>query len=508
MMRIDPRSATLVAGREYLDNVRTRGFWLSILLLPVLVTAAAAIPAILTDSEAAARYAVIDQSGWVANAVHARVVGDDVRAVLDVAMASDPARLPSPLDEIVPTLETEGDRAAFEQLCVELIVELERNATEIVAPQTLAERFAHWWTVDPDAVVAIDDDITLRRFRLQGGVGTDRDTLNGLLAAERLMGYFVIPEDPVASGEGAAYVTRKLTNPDLRRWYERLVTDVIRDRRLREENVDAEIASWIQTPVRFAPVRLTDEGAETEADITDTIAQWAPVAFVYLLWISVFATTQMLLTNTIEEKSNKLVEVLLSSVAPIDLMAGKILGIAATGLTIVATWLLVLIGVVLGLPKVLGATLTVDLTGLLDHPAYLVSFVMYYVLGYFFYAAILCGLGSLANNLKEAQNLMMPVQLCLLIPLLVMVPIGRDPTGGLAVALSWFPPFTPFVMMNRAAFPPHWLTYLGTTLLMIGCIYVALRVATRVFAMGILMTGKPPKLRQLVKLLRGRHHAA
>ena len=82
------------------------------------------------------------------------------------------------------------------------------------------------------------------------------------------------------------------------------------------------------------------------------------------------------------------------------------------------------------------------------------SFIVYFVLGYLFYAALLCGIGSLANNLKEAQTLMMPIQLLLIVPLVVMMPIGRDPNGLLAQVLSWLPPFTPFVMMNRAAFPP------------------------------------------------------
>jgi ABC-type Na+ efflux pump permease subunit len=297
-------------------------------------------------------------------------------------------------------------------------------------------------------------------------------------------------------------VTRRLTNPELRFWFERYVTDVVRDRRIREENVDPAKVDWIQEAVRFAPVRLTAEGEETEARTEDMLAQWAPVAFVYFLWISIFAVTQMLLTNTVEEKSNRLVEVLLSSISAVELMAGKIIGIAATGLTIVITWLGVFVLVVLGLPNVLGVSIGVDLSVLVDNPLYLGSFVLYFVLGYLFYAAVLCGLGSLANNLKEAQTLMMPVQLCLVVPLLVMIPIGRDPNGTLAAVLSWLPPFTPFVMMNRAAFPPGVLTYTGTTVLMIASIWLALRIAARVFAAGILMTGKPPRLGRLLHLVR------
>jgi ABC-2 type transport system permease protein len=139
---------------------------------------------------------------------------------------------------------------------------------------------------------------------------------------------------------------------------------------------------------------------------------------------------------------------------------------------------------------------------------YLASFIVYFGLGYLLYAALLCGIGSLANNLKEAQTLMMPIQLLLTVPLLVMVPIGRDPNGMLAQVMSWLPPFTPFVMMNRAAFPPPLATYVGTTALLLLSIYVALRLAARIFETGILMTGKPPRFRQLLALLRRSHDVA
>src|SRR5262249_62112875 len=118
-----------------------------------------------------------------------------------------------------------------------------------------------------------------------------------------------------------------------------------------------------------------------EAGLADTLSQWAPVAFVYLLWISIFSITQMLLTNTVDEKSNKLVEVLLSSISPLDLMGGKILGIAATGITIVASWLAIFITFVLWLPSFVAGAGAVDLSALVDQPAYLASFFVYFLFG-------------------------------------------------------------------------------------------------------------------------------
>jgi ABC-2 type transport system permease protein len=489
----------LVATREYVENVRTRGFWLSILMMPLILGVVAVASMSLNRAESAARFAVLDRSGWVERAVAERIIRDDV-AILVAALAQMPAdSRPPPLANV---FDEPRDRAVLIEDITNLLMKLREGSLRIDVPTTPAERIAHWSNARPGSVARLAPDVSLARYRYVATPGMDKSALNQLLTDDQLLGYFVIPENPVADGSNAAYVTRKLTNQDVRRWYESHVTDVVRDRRIRDGNIAPQTAAWIQTPIEFASIRLGEGGVETEAELADTLGQWAPVAFVYLLWISIFSITQMLLTNTVEEKSNKLVEVLLSSVAPVDLMAGKILGIAATGITIVSAWLGLVIAAVLWLPGLFDTPVSIDLSGLINSPVYLASFIVYFVLGYLLYAALLCGIGSLANNLKEAQTLMMPVQLLLTVPLLVMVPIGRDPNGLLAQVMSWLPPFTPFVMMNRAAFPPSLSTYAGTTALLVLSIYVALRVAARIFETGILMTGKPPRLRQLLALLR------
>jgi ABC-2 type transport system permease protein len=348
--------------------------------------------------------------------------------------------------------------------------------------------------------------VSFARFQLIPTAGADRASLNRLVASEKLLGYFVIPDDPVANDAGAEYVSSRLTNLSLEQWYSRQVTAVVRAQRIREQGIDDETAGWIGSPVAFKSIRLTKNGNREDVELSDWITQWAPVGFVYFLWVSIFAVTQMLLTNTVEEKSNRLVEVLLSSISAVDLMAGKILGIAITGLTIVGTWLAVFLLTAVLLPDALDAPAALDFSGLARNPTYLISFLVYFLLGYFFYAAVLCGLGSFANNLKEAQNLMIPVQLCLFVPLMVMIPIGRDPNGMLAEVMTWIPPFTPFVMMNRAAFPPGAWTYVLTTVVMLVSIYVALRIAARVFETGMLMTGQPPRVRQMMAMLRRGSH--
>ncbi len=507
-MTVDASKALLVATREYLENVRTRGFWVSILMMPLILIVVSVVPSVLSDAEGPARFAVLDRSGWVEDAVARRIVHDDVAMLIAALAKRSPTDRPERLADL-GSIGTARDRAHLTHDVVALIEAAARGEPQLDVATTPAGRIASWWRSNPDAITAFAPNVSWAKYtQVATRSGTTKAALNNLLANDRLIGYFEIPEDPVADATGAAYVTRKLTNQDVRRWYATLVSDVVRDQRIRQKHISPRVADWIQRPIDFVPVRLDESGTESEAELADTLGQWAPVGFVYLLWISIFSITQMLLTNTVEEKSNKLVEVLLSSIAPVDLMAGKIVGIAATGLTIVLSWLAIFIAAVLWLPGALGGAAGLDLSSLVDHPRYLASFVVYFGLGYLFYAALLCAIGSLASTLKEAQTLMMPIQLLLVVPLVVMVPIGRTPNGMLAQVLSWLPPFTPFVMMNRAAFPPGSWTYIGTTLLMLASIYVALRMAARVFETGVLLTGKPPRLRHILLLLRGKPHAA
>jgi ABC-type Na+ efflux pump permease subunit len=312
----------------------------------------------------------------------------------------------------------------------------------------------------------------------------------------------VLEADPVAGVRASRYVSNNLTDEDLRAWFGYQASSEVRERRLAQERIDPAVARWIQAPLRIEVRKVTATGEEEAIGSRDKLRQWAPVVFVYLLWISVFSVSQMLMMNTVEEKSSRVIEVLLSSVSPVELLAGKITGIAATGLTMVLSWLLVLFFGTKYLPAFFGAPADLELSALASDPLLIGSFLAYFVLGYLFFAAILAGLGSVCNTASDAQNMMPAIMLVLFVPLLSMVPIGRDPNGALAQILSYIPPFTPFVMMNRAAGPPTMLEYVLTTLLLLVSIVVALWAGAKVFRIGILLTGKPPRLREILRWVR------
>ena len=187
-------------------------------------------------------------------------------------------------------------------------------------------------------------------------------------------------------------------------------------------------------------------------------------------------------------------EVLLSSLSPFQLMAGKVLGICGVGLTLLLLWS--------G-----GGILAAALQGTSDlvTGAQVGLFIAYYVLG----------LppdrephgrpsGSACNTLKEAQNLMAPLSLLLALPILLAIVIMKNPNGTLATVLSFVPPFTPFLMMARIAGtppPPTWQIAASLLLLAVST-WFAIRLAARVFRVGILMYGQPPRLKEILRWMR------
>ena len=500
-------SVWLVAYREYLENIRTKAFWLGAILMPIIFLVMLIVPSLFArDSDAI--YGVIDQSGWVHDAVRKTIVERDIEQFLTVFENE----IPTVYDEIKDSEVREDLRTAvnnglsednFRRELRDMIVYLTTQNGQLSNPTKPSERIANWWVKNIETVAEIAPGVSYSRYREIRSQTESTSVLTQLLSNDEILGFFVIPDDPVAGDTGAQYVTKNLTNRDLQNWFERLVSEVVQTQRIREENIDEKTASYIQERTKFTTQQLNEAGEQVDTDMSDTLRQWAPVAFVYLLFMSILVTSQMLLTSTIEEKTNKLVEVLLSSISAIDLMAGKMIGIAMTGGTLVLLWLVAFLFFLIAMPMFLDLNNAIDFSLLVRDPTYIVHFLVYYVLGYFLYASLICGIGALCSNLKEAQNLAMPVQMLTFIPLLVMLPITKDPNGLLSQVLSFIPPFTPFVMLNRSAFPPSWIVYVTTTLLLVVTIWGVLRVSAKLFETGILMSGKPPKLSKLVAILRG-----
>ena len=485
--------------------------------MPVLLVIGVAILFVLQQRPPTVRrYAVIDRSGWVLPAVEARAARADLARVLALVQerhrtgGQDFAALPQALRAVAPAL-VDSDGAQVAAVVAFLTMPTTADAAAVPAPvRDAAPELCRWWqALTVEEAQRLDYDLAKSRFvRITPDAGSSdlEATLNALLDNEEIFGYFIIPADPLAPGTEHKYVANNLADRSLRGWFRDQVTQVIAGRRGAEAGLSPQVVGWIDRPLVFQEQKVTAaEQGTVDTSAADESTFTGRFYTIYPLLISIMIVASRLLSNTVEEKSNRIIEVLLSSVSPLELMAGKILGIAFTGLLTVGSAALFLVVTAALLPAIVGASAIPDFVGELSreltNPGYLASFVLYFILGYLFYAAILVGIGSTANTSKEADNLLLPVILPVFIPIFLLAST-EDPDGMVPRVLSYIPPFTPFAMLYRINGPPPLWEYALTTLLLLAAIAGAFWAAGKIFRIGILMTGQRPSLWQIATWLR------
>lgn len=496
----------LVAQREYLENIRTKTFWIGILAFPILIAISLGATFVLNKFKQTQSYAVVDLSeGRIGSRIEKQARSSDMAALARLLAGPE---VPAALESLRNTLGP--DAARFAPRTGD---DGKQQPPEV--PEDVRDRlFEAWQQLPASTLSAVAEQAkalaTARKFRLRSleelGIAAlppdeQQTKLGQMVRQGQLFAYFVIGKQPTQTLGDFGYVSNNFTDSSLRDWYGTAATKVVQGLRIADAKIPAAVASHIREEVHFIEKKADATGATAMVTNADKGGGFAPMAFVYLLWIAVITAAQMLLTNTVEEKSNRIIEVLLSSVSPGQLMAGKIWGIGATGLTLTVSWVLcALLGLRIAEWMLPGSDLS-SLAAAKD-PLYLLSFLIYFLLGYLLYAAILVGLGSVTNSLKEAQNLLQPVFILLIVPLVSMMFIVQEPNGTVAKVLSYIPLFTPFVMMNRAGGPPEIWEYAVTGVLLLASVWFAFKAAGKIFRVGVLMTGNPPKLKEILGWLR------
>ena len=526
------RMILLIALREYAENVKTKGFWAGILLFPLILVGVFFFQTILADSTPTRHYLLIDQTGQYSEAVQnairqehqRRILQEFVNYVIENRRESNPeqtaASANSQIDQLIDDVGAD-EIAALDQwlesggLDFALALAspyLREGVPAFVPPRELFVQAALPEGIDTQA----DPEQIIEQLRpwLEG----ERQLqING--QSSPLFALILIPEQvndaiirpsatptpaPIAIS-GVQYWASNLTDTRLPNAIERSINNTIRNSEYSQRGIDVEAVRAVQR-TRLPLSRLDprkDEGQEA-VSVADTFRQWAPVGFVYLMFISLMQSVQYLLSNTIEEKSNRIIEVLLASVTPLELMMGKLVGIGLSGITTIAAWLLSFFLFIAFYPstetQLLGQFFSVLLSS--DLIPY---FVFYFLAGYALYAGIFLAIGSLCNTLKEAQSLMMPMMMILIVPLITMTFIAQDPNGPIARLMSWIPLFTPFTMMNRAAAQPPMLDLIGTTIVLLLSIILVLWLSGKVFRQGVLRTGQPPRIVEIIRMLSNKH---
>lgn len=514
------RYVYLIAWREFAESAKTKGFWISLFMFPVILFLSVQVPILLAEKGTPTRYFVlVDQSGEFEAVLNTALEGSYQKQVFealkDYARKNSESTVSGELDdadnpESVKVFLKNGGQEAFLK---SLRPRLKPNAPPFKTPRRNLRRVALPPGLEPTADLA-----SLARELKPYLRGEKRLEIEG--QASGLYAAILLPRDiesqivrpnsapaPAAGASGIQYwstdVTPSKDGSGLPHEVERTVNNEIRRREYLARGLD--VVALRQVEQTYAPLTSLNPKKETGRETVDTgdvIKQWAPSAFVYLLWVAVFAINQMLLSNTIEEKSNRIIEVLLSSVTPGELMMGKLSGIAAIGLTMIGGWMVAVFGILTwkagGASEIAGQVLTV-----LKSSNLLPLFTIYFLLGYLLYAGLILSLGSVCNTLKEAQSYMGVLTMLLMVPLLTMTFIPRDPNGPLARILSWIPIYTPFTMMNRAGADPPLVDLIGTLILLLASTAATLWMSGKIFRIGILRTGQPPKLMEVLRWLKG-----
>ena len=459
-----------IALREFTSTVMTKGFIIGMLITPIMIGIIVLIfPRMInrTPPKVIGEIAVIDSTGQVTAGLRAYLLPERFVERREASSRQAAEAAPEAVKKVVAS--SPGGKEAMQR--------------------QLSTAFGEVPQLD---VVALDPgtDLESAKAPLKTVAGGDRTN------QPRRLALVILHPDAMRRDAGKTrfgsydlFVRSKLDDR---------IEDDIRDG-LRDAIVEARVqASGLKrseiealTQVERPQSRtVTEAGERATNEVLNTLM---PAAFMILLLISALTSGQSLLTTTVEEKASRVVEVLLSAVSPIELMAGKVLGQMAVGFVVLALY--VGLGIV--------ALFSFAMLGLLD-PMLILFLLMFFVFAYFTIAAFMAAIGSAVNEMREAQTLMTPVMLIIMIPWILWLPISREPNSLLAVILSFIPPLGNFVVLLRmtsTAPPPMWQVGLAMVASAAGAA-AALWFAAKVFRIGLLMFGKPPTFGTLIRWIR------
>ena len=279
--------------------------------------------------------------------------------------------------------------------------------------------------------------------------------------------------------------TRNINQLGLQERLSGALSDAARSARLARSGLGPAAIAALEdgqvTVTQFSP-----QSQAGKVSLRDRLPSVAGFAMGIVLWSLILTGAGILLNSVIEEKQNRILEVLLTSASAPEIMGGKILGAALVTATALTVWVAVA-GLAFGLrnPEIVG-----QLAALFVERGLIFYFLLYFVGGYLMYATLFTTIGAFCETPREAQTLLGPLMILLTIPIVFMLQAVTSPDAPLVQALSWFPPFTPFLMAARAAsHPPLWQV-LGTPALMFAVTGLELWVAGRSFRTGALASGR------------------
>ncbi len=339
--------------------------------------------------------------------------------------------------------------------------------------------------------------VTLIRQPPGGDPEAARERVKSQVQDQEFDGMLVIPSTLPDEGR-PEYVAPNVSTFRLLEVLERSVNNVMVADRLTAAGLDPEAVKDLTKRVNLETLKLGKGGEETRDQGQSFFLAYI---FVMIIYMTVLIYGMYVMRGVLEEKASHIVEVVVSTVKPFELMLGKILGIGAVGLTQFVIWV-ALVGVL----TTQGAVSALGMSGmeLPDLPAQLLAFfVIYFVLGFLLYGTLYAAVGAAFDSEREAQNFQFFVVMPLIIPLMLMFQVINQPNSPLSVGLSLFPFFTPILMFLRMTLTEVPAIQLAASVfIMVATIFGCIWIVAKIYRVGILMHGSKPKLKDLWRWVR------
>ncbi|HSP87566.1 MAG TPA: ABC transporter permease, partial [Ignavibacteriaceae bacterium] len=259
--------------------------------------------------------------------------------------------------------------------------------------------------------------------------------------------------------------------------------------RFDKENVKPYLLDYISQSIELSQIKIEAGGRETLHDFLLTF--FSSFVFIMLLMMMILYSGGMLIRSLVEEKSNRLIEILISSCSPNELLSGKILGLSALGLTQIFIWILI------------GISLAGSAMVPIEAFTNVVPILVYFILGFIFYTSLFVGIGSVVTSEQEAQQITTYLSFLLVLPIIFVLPALENPDAFYIKILSYIPFTLPSFMMLRLNISPipEWEIF-STIIIMILSIYLMIEFSGKIFRIGILSYGKRPTLKELIHWLK------
>lgn len=347
------------------------------------------------------------------------------------------------------------------------------------------------------------------------------DTLRAMVQREEITGYVIVDESHITENQNLELIYSGSGGLQLLTAVRSDFRESIRQERLRREDVSQDIRNIFESSVVVDSRRLSSEGEETDDD-----TEFLSVVGMFMgliIFGAIFGYGGYIMRGVIEEKTNRIIEVIASSVKPIELLTGKMAGVGAIAITQFGIWILAFTGLsaIAGplAASILGADASTSqmsgelaqaeeqLPAILDIPtletSLIVYFVIFFFLGYLLYSSLFAAIGSAADSETDTQQLMLPISAPIFIAYIIMFHAMQSPDSTLSVVGSLIPFFSPILMITRIAITevPFWQTSTAILLMMLSFVGT-MWLSAKIYQVGILSYGKTASFKDLAKWIK------